>query len=42
MLFPIVGGKRAKFYLKLSHKAAPQSLIETDNDEGGRYYSLKV
>lgn len=42
MLFPIVDGQRAELYLKLSHKTAPHSLIETDNDKGGRFYSINV
>lgn len=40
MLFPIVDAGRASFFLKLSHRAAPQNLIETDRDCGGRYFSI--
>lgn len=40
MVFPIIDGRRAELYLRLSEKGAPSKLSETDQDENGRYFSL--
>lgn len=40
MLFPIVDGYRSELYLTHTHNSVPQRLIETDQDNSGRFFSF--